>query len=87
MTTIAIDTLKFVRRLTDVGMEKQADAHARAVNDVLSNRELAAKADPRDLELRLEAKIATIRFDMLEWMVGLLLAQTALIFTILPKLL
>nr|VFK13052.1 MAG: hypothetical protein BECKLPF1236A_GA0070988_100812 [Candidatus Kentron sp. LPFa]VFK25924.1 MAG: hypothetical protein BECKLPF1236C_GA0070990_1002713 [Candidatus Kentron sp. LPFa] len=88
MTTIAIDTLDFVRRLTDAGIpEKQADAHARAIKDVLSDQKLATRADLRELELRLEARIATVKYDLLKWIVGLLIAQTALIFTVLPKLL
>nr|VFK17508.1 MAG: Protein of unknown function (DUF1640) [Candidatus Kentron sp. LPFa]VFK62789.1 MAG: Protein of unknown function (DUF1640) [Candidatus Kentron sp. UNK]VFK70641.1 MAG: Protein of unknown function (DUF1640) [Candidatus Kentron sp. UNK] len=95
MTTIAIDTLDFVRRLTDAGIpEKQADAHARAIKDVLSDQKLATRADLRELELRLDAKIATVKaeiatvkYDLLKWIVGLLIAQTALIFTVLPKLL
>lgn len=80
MTTITFDTLKFVHKLRDSGMpEPQAEALAEAFKQISSEAELATRQDIRELELRLEAKISDIKFDLVKWIAGMLLAQAGLI--------
>ncbi|MEO5334572.1 MAG: CCDC90 family protein [Magnetococcus sp. YQC-5] len=76
MTSAAVtfDTLKFVRRLRDAGVdEKQAEALSEAIRDVQDAqlKELSTKGDIQDvkrdikeLELRIAAEIAPLKWGM-----------------------
>ena len=65
MTTLTFDTLKFVHKLRDSGMpENQAEALAEAFVQISNEAELATRQDLRELELRLDAKISDIKFDI-----------------------
>ncbi|RIZ71645.1 MAG: DUF1640 domain-containing protein [Methylococcales bacterium] len=76
MATITFDTLKFVRTLKDAGVpENQAEAFKEAQSDA----ELATKYDMKELVLRLEAKINEVKYDMVKWIAGMLIAQTGLV--------
>ncbi|MBV9861366.1 MAG: hypothetical protein JO267_04375 [Alphaproteobacteria bacterium] len=83
-----IDTLKVARRLREAGFtEPQADAVIAAVQDATQQSDLATKADIAELrgemtelraelrqsELRLEAKIEAIKSDILNRVFGLIL--------------
>ena len=69
---MAIDTLKVAKRLREAGFtEPQAEAVTAAVQEATEEAEFATKADIaevkaeiREAELRLEAKIEAIRSDM-----------------------
>jgi hypothetical protein len=80
MTTITFDTLKFVERLKLAGVsEEQAKAEVEALtaalNETIAVRELATKTD---LEM--------IKADLIKWMAGLLLAQAAVVATLVKLL-
>ncbi len=74
-TSVAtFDTLKFVRRLRDAGVdEKQAEALSEAIRDVQEGqlKELATKGDIQDikrdikeLELRIAAEMAPLKWGL-----------------------
>ncbi len=89
MTTIAFDTLAYAKRLRDAGVpEPQAEAQAAALAEALKSSagELATKADLKELELRLETRLETMKADLLKWVIGLFIAQVGL-FAALVKLL
>ena len=87
MTTITFDTLKFVERLKAAGVpESQAKAEAEAFADVLGMVDVATQRDLKEMETSLKRDMAELKVDLLKWLVGLLLGQTALILTLLPKL-
>jgi len=70
----------FVHKLRDSGMpENQAEALAKAFVQISNEAELATRQDLRELELRLDAKISDIKFDLVKWIAGMLLAQAGLI--------
>ena len=76
---IAFDTHRFVKRLTDCGFTEQqaetlADEHVS-----LLNGNLATKADIEALRQETRTAIETAKFDLLKWLVGLLIAQGGLI--------
>lgn len=80
MATITFDTLKFVERLKSAGVpDGQAKAEAEALSEALSEtiaiRELATKAD-------LEA----IKSDLIKWIAGMLIAQAAVVATLVKLL-
>lgn len=77
MTAITFDTLGYFEKLKAAGVpEEQAKAitgaQAEAMKDFVASRELATKAD-----------LAELKNDMLRWMVGGFIAQTALIIAVL----
>ncbi|MBF8272178.1 MAG: DUF1640 protein [Magnetococcales bacterium] len=90
MTTITFDTLEFTEQLKAAGVpDDQAKGHVKAMVRVLEQvedsrlKDLATKSDIRQLELKLEARIVESKAETIKWMVGLLLAQTGLIITVL----
>nr|VFJ50418.1 MAG: hypothetical protein BECKDK2373B_GA0170837_102816 [Candidatus Kentron sp. DK] len=59
MTAITFDTLKFVQTLKSAGIdERQAEAFSRAFREAQHESDLATKADLRETEQRLFAKVA-----------------------------
>ena len=80
MTTVTFDTLKFVRTLKAAGVpENQAEAFSEAFKDAQSDTELATKYDLKELELRLEARINEVKYDMIKWIAGMLIALAGLV--------
>ncbi len=65
--TVALDTLKCVRRLRDAGVdERQAEAFSEAFREVQDAQlqELATKRDLRELKLEITAEIAPLKWGM-----------------------
>jgi len=80
MTAITFDTLKFAKKLEAAGMtskeaEALAEAQSDAFSEMMSVAELATKSD-----------LIEMKFDLLKWVIGLALAQFALMIGILLKL-
>lgn len=84
---ITFDTLKFVRRLETAGFEpKKAEAITQAVGEVFEenlNGTLFTKADSRLMMLEIKNETSKLETRLILWVVGLLLAQNALIFGLL----
>ena len=90
MSIVAFDTLKFVEKLESGGFSHaQARVTAQAFADATSEQ-IATKADDKESEMRLEAKIETIKSDLkadiaetkadiLKWMFGTIGFQTLVI--------
>ena len=94
MTALVFDTHAFVKKLKEAGFsEPQAEAQADALTKALAQfreemhlDELATKWDLRELELRLEAKLAETKAEIIRWTIGAGIFQTALIAALLLKL-
>ncbi len=68
--TVAFDTLKLARRLEAAGFPtKQAQDTAEALGDALTSN-IATQADIQALRADLRAEIATLRVEMIKWVVG-----------------
>ena len=87
MTALAFDTLKFAQTLRDKAnfTQTQSEGLASAIADATSDQ-LATKSDIRELkhdmremELRLETKIESLRGDVLKWILGSIGFQTVII--------
>nr|VFK27217.1 MAG: hypothetical protein BECKMB1821G_GA0114241_102614 [Candidatus Kentron sp. MB]VFK31046.1 MAG: hypothetical protein BECKMB1821I_GA0114274_102015 [Candidatus Kentron sp. MB]VFK75497.1 MAG: hypothetical protein BECKMB1821H_GA0114242_102414 [Candidatus Kentron sp. MB] len=77
MTAIPFDTHDFVQKLRDAGVpNEQAIAH----KDALCDASFATKADLRDMEHR-------IKIEMIKWMIGIAIAQTAIVVGLISNLL
>ncbi|WP_440862512.1 DUF1640 domain-containing protein [Symbiopectobacterium purcellii] len=94
MATLVFDTHAFVKKLTTAGMpEAQAEILAQEQANLIENR-LATKLDIVTLEKNIEmqlskirsdvdTKIETTKSDIIKWVAGLLIAQAALVATLL----
>ncbi len=93
MATITFDTLKFVERLKAAGIpELQAKAEAEALQEALSESAsytLATKQDIADVRMEIRdvrTEIERSKYDLIKWMAGLLLAQAAVVATLVKLL-
>ena len=89
MTTIAFDTLAYVKTLRDAGVEeKQAEAQAMALSVVLKSGvgDLATKQDVELLKAEMKRDLAETRAELVKWVVGVGILQTTLIVAILARL-
>jgi hypothetical protein len=88
MAVVLFDTHAFVKRLTAVGMpEAQAevlvDQQAQLIEERLATKSdlaaLATKVELRELELRLENKIESVKSEIVRGMFGTIGFQTVII--------
>ncbi len=86
MSSITFDTMKFVDTLREAGVpEAQAKAEAKAVNEAIASAVDMTLATKNDINL-VRSDIAASKLDMIKWIVVLIVGQTALLITILPKI-
>jgi hypothetical protein len=79
MTAATFDTLKFVRRLKEAGFsEAQAEAISDAIRDAQRETDFATREDVYRI-------VSEAKWDILKWVVGLALAQLALLVGIFIK--
>jgi hypothetical protein len=84
--TLRIDTLKFVRRLTEAGMERQM---AEAIVEGLAEAdmsELATKADLARVEATLRTEILELKSEMFRFMMLQAVAIVGLTVTLIKLL-
>ena len=98
MSTLTFDTHEFVKELKEAGFsEQQAEAITRlqktAINSTLEQArhdyeldDLATKRDLKELELKLELKIAESKAELIRWVVGVGLLQITIITALILKL-
>lgn len=80
MSTITFDTYKFVRKLRDAGFdERQAEAVANAFYDATTD---VAPVTREYFDVKLKAEIEAAKSDIIKWVAGLLIAQAALVATL-----
>ncbi|WP_298068735.1 hypothetical protein [uncultured Mailhella sp.] len=85
--TITFDTLAYSKILQEAGMapqqaEAMAKAQKAALEEMVAARELATQADILRLENRMEAN----KHEILKWVMGMLVTQTALIVAVITML-
>ncbi len=79
MSSVTFDTLKFVEKLKAAGMpDAQAKAVAEAHSEALSESVVNVLATKSD--------IAELKLDMIKWIVGVGMAQLALLIGIFTRL-
>lgn len=84
MGTITFDTHKFVRRLEDAGFERnQAEAVANAFYDAAAD---VAPVTRDYFDVKLKAEIEAAKADIIKWVAGLLIAQAAVVATMVKLL-
>jgi hypothetical protein len=84
MATITFDTHKFIKTLQEAGFqEPQAEALSKAFQDMLQDQQPVSR---EYLDFRLKADIAELKTELIKWMTGALIAQAALITTLVKLL-
>jgi hypothetical protein len=87
MASYIFDTLKFADALKAAGVPAaQAEAQARAIAEAFVSSDVATKADLRELRAATKADLLEVKGDMIKWVIGLALAQVALIVGIILRL-
>lgn len=82
MSAITFDTLKFARTLKDAGVpDDQAEAFANAFRDATSE-ELVTRDYLNSRIADVETRVEAARADIIKWMAGLLIAQAAVVATL-----
>jgi hypothetical protein len=82
MTAITFDTLASAKRLKERGFsEQQAEA---VIAELKASRDsdlnsLVTKADLRELEVKIDSKIESVKADLFKWLIPLLMGQAGLI--------
>jgi hypothetical protein len=81
MKTVAIDTLKLAQELKEKAhlTDEQAEGFASAIAETLHD-DLATKAELREVELQLNAKIESAKSEIIKWMVATIGFQVLIIF-------
>lgn len=86
MTTTTFDALAYFEKLKAAGVpEEQAKVQAGAIREVIDERAVSREfldIRLRELELRLTEKIEAGKHEMLKWMVGLIITQSAMLIAI-----
>ncbi|MBQ4133046.1 MAG: DUF1640 domain-containing protein [Desulfovibrionaceae bacterium] len=78
MATTTFDTLKYSKRLQELGFTReQAEGFAEIQSEIVSEG-LATKNDLHTEIQSVRAEIQAVKFDLLKWMIGLAFAQMAL---------
>lgn len=73
-SAIILDTLAYANKLKQAGVpEKQAEVQVEMLAEIIGDR-LATKQD-------LELKLAELKNDLIRWMLGSFIAQTAIIIS------
>lgn len=86
MSTLTFDTLKFANRLKAAGMDPRlAEEQAEALVEVLDEHHKAL-ATREYLDAKLTATAADIKTDLIKWVAGMLVAQAAVVATLVKLL-
>jgi hypothetical protein len=93
MATLTFDTLAYAKRLRAVGVpEKQAEVQAEVFAEIIEER-LATKQDMellrrdmKQMELELKKDITASRSEVVKWVAGMLIAQAAVVATLVKLL-
>jgi len=85
-SSITFDTLAYVKKLKSAGVpEKQAEVQAETFAEILEER-ITTKQDLKELELALRHDLANIKSEIIKWVAGMLLAQAAIVATLVKLL-
>ncbi len=87
MATITFDTHKFISTLIDAGFEaKQAEAVSEAFKVAQTNTDVASKQDIESLRQDMKISMSELKVELIKWVTGALIAQAAVIATLVKLL-
>lgn len=81
MATIVFDTLAYAKKLRAAGVsEQQAEIQAEALAEIIDEN-LATKRDIKELEQNITLKLAELKNELIKWVLGISVAQAAIIIS------
>ncbi|MBK5939418.1 DUF1640 domain-containing protein [Halochromatium roseum] len=84
MTTLTFDTHKFIQALETTGFSRdQAEGLAAALKQI---QEEQRPVTQEYLDYRLKSELAELKLDLIKWVTGALVAQAAIIATLVKLL-
>lgn len=87
MAAITFDTHKFVRTLKDAGVpESQAEAISEAFKEAQGDTDVATKHDIENLRQDMKVSLSDLKVELIKWVTGALIAQAAVIATLVKLL-
>ncbi len=87
MATITFDTHKFISTLIEAGFEaKQAEAVSEAFKVAQTDTDVASKQDIESLRQDMKVSMSELKVELIKWVTGALIAQAALIATLVKLL-
>ncbi len=85
-SSVTFDTLAYVKKLKSAGVpEEQAEVQAETFAEIFEER-IATKQDLKELELALKHDLANIKSEIIKWVAGMLVAQAAIVATLVKLL-
>ncbi len=87
---ISFDTLAYAKKLLAVGFtQQQAEVQAEALIEIVDEH-IATKRDLKEMEVKLELtlrrEIQESKTDLIKWVAGMLVAQAAIVATLVKLL-
>ena len=83
--TLTFDTLEFFKSLKDSGFsQEQSDGVTKALSVIVKKDEDLVTKEHLDMQLNI--RVAELKAELLKWMVGLMLGQTAIIVALVKLL-
>jgi hypothetical protein len=87
MATITFDTHKFISTLIEAGFEaKQAEAVSEAFKVAQTDTDIASKQDIESLKQEMKVSMSELKVELIKWVTGALIAQAAVIATLVKLL-
>ena len=87
MATITFDTHKFISTLIEAGFEaKQAEAVSEAFKVAQTDTDVASKQDIESLRQDMKVSMSELKVELIKWVTGALIAQAAVIATLVKLL-
>lgn len=83
---VAVDTLKIYNRLRNANLDELAAREITEVFKKLTETHLATKADVEKAKVELQAEIEKIKSEIIKWVAGMLVAQAAIVATLVKHL-
>jgi len=81
MSTLVFDTLQYANKLKAAGVpDKQAEVQAEAMAEIVEEK-LATKTDLKQLEQSVDLKLANLKNELIKWVLGVSVAQAAIIIS------
>jgi hypothetical protein len=79
MSSLAIDTLRYAKRLKAAGFtDEQAEVQAEALSEAVRDS-LVTKPDLSETETRIRLEIRDLHSNLIRWLVPMLIGQTAVV--------
>lgn len=80
-TAILFDTLAYAKKLKEAGVpERQAEVQAETFAEMVEER-MATKQDVKELELRMDVKLADLKAEIIKWVLAVSAGQAVLIIS------